>query len=219
MRKNIAVLLGGCGTFDGSEIQESVLTLLSIKQCEVNYQCFSIDEPQHHVTDHNSKSVDNNTIRNMLIESARIARGDIKNISELLVDQYDALIIPGGFGVAHNFCDFAIKGKDFSVRSDIARICLEFTKAEKPVGFICIAPVMIAKIYCGFNVKMTIGNDTQVADIITSMGMKHVNTMVDEICIDEKYKIVSTSAYMLAENIAQVYDGIFKLVSAVVKLI
>ena len=217
MKKKIAVLLAGCGSFDGSEIHETVLTLLSIEQAGATYQCFSINENQHHVTNHSSISIEAGQNRNMLEESGRIARGNIKNITDLLVDDYDALIIPGGFGVAHNLCDFAFKGKDFAVRPDVKEKCLAFSYVNKPVGFICISPVMISKIY-NYKVRMTLGRSENLETMMAELGMDCVPTNVDEICIDTEHRIVTTAAYMLAENISQVYQGILKLVVAVVNL-
>ncbi len=225
MTKKIAVLLAGCGCSDGSEIHEVVLTLLSIKQHGANYECFSIDEDQNHVTNHALKEVSLNEKRNMLIESARIARCEIKVLSSLNISDYDGVIIPGGYGVAYNFCDFALKGKDFTVREDVANICRKFTEMAKPAGFICIAPIMIARIYQNlcqqnqYRIKMTLGNDQQIAEIVNSLGMQHIDTPVSEACVDKTYKIVTTPAYMLAKNPAEVYSGINQLVIKLLELI
>jgi enhancing lycopene biosynthesis protein 2 len=222
--KKIAVLLAGCGSLDGTEIHEAVITLLSIKQYNADYQCFSIDDNQNQVTDHVLKQQSVDQVRNMMTESARIARGEINLLSQLVAQEYDGLIIPGGYGVAYNFCDFAIKGKDFTVRRDIVDICQTFTKLAKPVGFICISPIMITKIYqdlcnqAGKKIKLTLGQDQQLADLVNESGMQHVNTKVDEVCVDENYKIVSTAAYMLAQNILEVYSGINKLVKEILFL-
>ena len=215
--KKVAILLAGCGCFDGSEIHESVLTMLSIKQLGHNYQCFSINDEQYHTVNHLTQ-VEESSNRNMLVESARIARGNIKEIAELCVDDYDALIIPGGNGIAFSLFDFALKGPDFSVRNEVKEICLSFTNRDKPVGFICIAPVMIAKIYSE-KVKMTIGNDSNIAAMVDSMGMEHNNTDYNEVCVDEKHKIATVAAYMLATDIGMAYQGIYKLVEKVVELI
>lgn len=224
MIKKVAVLLAGCGSLDGSEIQESVLTLLAIKQNGANYQCFSIDQDQHHVSNHLLKKFATDK-RNILEESARIARSDIKLLSSFDVDEYDAIIIPGGYGVVYNFCDFATKVKDFQVRDDIADICRNFTKMGKPIGFICIAPIMITKIYQDLvkikeqPIKMTMGNNKDFIEIVNSFNMEHIETDTTNICVDNDYKIVTSPAYLLDTDISQLYIGINKLVQAVLNLI
>ena len=215
--KNIAVILAGCGRFDGSEIHESVLTLLSITQNGANYQCFSLDLAQDHVTNHLTEATVSGESRNMLVESARIARGNVKTLEELDPSQFDALIIPGGNGVAYNLFDLALKGKDYSVNPLVKQACLGFTKQQKPIGFICIAPAMIPGIY-GAGVELTIGNDKGTAQLLTELGAKHSQCKVDEIHIDRARLIVTTPAYMLAQNILEAYSGIKKLVDAVIKL-
>ena len=214
--KNIAVILAGCGRMDGSEIQESVLTLLSIKQNNANYQCFSLDLPQDHVTNHLTEQDVTHETRNMLVESARIARGDVKRLEELNVADFDGLIIPGGNGVAFNLFDFAKKGKDYTVNPIVKQKCLDFTNSGKPVGFICISPAMIPGIY-GSGVELTIGTDQGTAGMLTELGAKHFNCNVDEIHIDQSRKIVTTPAYMLANHVGEAYSGIKKLVDTVIR--
>lgn len=214
--KKIAVVLAGCGRMDGSEIHESVLTLLSIEQAGASYQCFSPDLAQDHVTNHLNNETTNET-RNMLVESARIARGNVKKLEELNSNDYDALIIPGGNGVAANLFTLAQDGANYTVNLSLSKIAQSFTAAGKAVGFICIAPVMIPAIY-NFPVNMTIGSDEGTAALVTNRGAIHHSSTVNEICIDEKYKIVSTAAYMLASNILDAYSGINKLVHKVVEL-
>ena len=214
--KKIAVILAGCGRMDGSEIHESVFTLLSIKQAGASYQCFSLNKDQEHVTNHLTNETVNEK-RNMLIESARIARGDIKELSSINIADFDALIIPGGNGTAYNLFTLATKGKDYTVDATVAQTCQDFTKAGKPVGYICIAPAMIPAIY-DFPVQMTIGTDQETADLLESRGAIHHKHTVNEVCVDRKHKIISTPAYMLAENILEAYEGINKLVKKVVEL-
>ncbi len=214
---NIAVILAGCGQLDGSEIHESVLTLLSIKQQNANYQCFSLNSAQEHVSDHLSRTNVSNESRNMLVESARIARGYIKPLEAIDINQFNALIIPGGNGIAYNLFDYASKGENFSVNPVIRDTCIAFTKVKKPVGFICIAPVMIPKIYPN-KITMTIGTDHETTNLVTKLGAIHQNCNVDEICVDTAYKIISTPAYMLAKDIQEAYIGISKLVAKVVEL-
>jgi enhancing lycopene biosynthesis protein 2 len=215
--KNIAVILAGCGRMDGSEIHESVLTLLSIKQNNANYQCFSLDLPQDHVTNHLTEQEVASETRNMLIESARIARGDVKSLEELNVANFDSLIIPGGNGVAYNLFDLALKGKNYTVNPIVRQKCLDFTNSGKPVGFICISPAMIPGIY-GTGIELTIGTDQSTAEMLTELGAQHFSCNVDEIHIDQARKIVTTPAYMLANHVGEAYSGIKKLVDTVVKL-
>lgn len=215
--KKVAVILAGCGRADGSEIHESVLTLLSIRQNNGEPYCFAPNLSQHHVTNHLTNEVMKNETRNMLVEASRIARGEIQPLEELQISSYDALIIPGGNGVAYNLCDFALKGPAFTVNPLVKKICLDFTNATKPVGFICIAPVMIPKIY-GPGLKLTIGNDESVANILKGLGAIHSNKNVDEIEVDEGKKIVTTPAYMLAKDVLEAYTGIKNVVDKIFAL-
>ena len=215
--KKIAVILAGCGRLDGSEVQESVLTLLSIRQYGAVYQCFSLDENQDHVSNHLTEELIVGESRNILLESARIARGDIKKLSELILNDYDALIIPGGNGIAYNLFTLAKDGANFMVKPILREVCNKFTEARKPVGFICIAPVMIPKIYTD-KINMTIGNDAGTSQLVEDLGAIHHNCQVDQICVDDVHKIVTTPAYMLADNILDAYTGINKLVKKIVEL-
>ncbi|MGB0894392.1 MAG: isoprenoid biosynthesis glyoxalase ElbB [Parashewanella sp.] len=214
--KQVAVLLSGCGVFDGSEIHESVLTLLSIEQAGAKYQCFAPDIDQMHVVDHLTGEQQTQT-RNVLVESARIARGEIKKTTELQVDKYDALVIPGGFGAAKNLCSFATSGAECEISPLVSDAINQFKDARKPVGFICIAPVMIPKIY-GNGVQGTIGTDIETATAFNDMGGSHHNATVEDIVVDAKNKIVSTPAYMLAQSITEAHTGINKLVRKVLEL-
>jgi enhancing lycopene biosynthesis protein 2 len=214
--KKIAVILAGCGRMDGSEIHESVLTLLAIQQAGASYQCFSLNLDQDHVTNHLTNETNSET-RNMLVESARIARGDVLDLNTINVDEFDGLIIPGGNGIAANLFTLAQDGANYTVNEVVAKTARQFTAAQKPVGFICIAPVMIPVIY-PFAVNMTIGTDKDTAQLIESRGAIHHNCNTNEICVDNEHKIVSTPAYMLANSILGAYTGISKLCLEVVKL-
>ncbi|MCC2644774.1 MAG: isoprenoid biosynthesis protein ElbB [Burkholderiales bacterium] len=214
----IAVILAGCGRMDGSEIQESVLTLLSIRQNKAVFQCFSLDLPQNHVSNHLTNESVPSEKRNMLVESARIARGEVKPLEELEIAEFDALIIPGGNGVAYNLFDFATNGKDYIVNPLVKHKCLEFTKNKLPVGFICIAPAMIPGIY-GPGIELTIGTDKETSELLTTMGAKCFDCLVDEIHIDKTHKIVTTPAYMLANHIGEAYLGVKHLVDAIINLV
>lgn len=212
----VAVILSGCGVFDGAEIHESVLTLWALEQENVNYQCFAPNIEQAHVINHlTGEEMDQK--RNVLVESARIARGNIKDLKDFRADEFDALILPGGFGAAKNLSDFAFKGADCSINSDVLNACVAMAKANKPCGYICIAPAMIPKIY-GDGAKLTIGNDEEASTNIEKMGGQHVDCPVDKFVIDEQHKVVSTPAYMLAGSISEAASGITKLVSQVISM-
>lgn len=214
--KKIAVVLSGCGVMDGSEINEAVLTLLCIEQSGAIYQCFAPDRMQMHVINHlTGKETDEK--RNVLVESARIARGNIKDLSELKVDDFDGLIFPGGFGAAKNLCDFAIKGAECNIQPDVAQVVTAMHEANKPVGFICIAPTMIPKLYPP-KTKLTIGTEKAVVEKIVAMGGDHLACPVDAIAVDKAQKVVSTPAYMLAESVSEAYAGIQKLVREILAM-
>ena len=215
--KKIAVLLSGCGVFDGTEIHESVLTLLSLSKAGAHYQCFAPDINQMHVVNHLSGEVDVTDTRNVLVESARIARGEIKSTTELEIAAFDALIIPGGFGAAKNLCNFATNGSECEVEPLVADFINEFILAKKPVGFICIAPMMIPRLY-PYGVKGTIGNDSETVAAFNLMGGEHHIATVHEIVVDKANRIVSTPAYMLAGSIAEAHSGIEKLVAKVLEM-
>lgn len=215
--KNVAVILSGCGVYDGSEIHESVLTLLAIEQNGAKYRCFAPNIDQHHVINHLTGEVSASESRNVLVEAARIARGDIEDISELNAEEYDAVFLPGGFGAAKNLCDFAIKGTDCSVNEQVKAACLAFSAQNKPAGFMCIAPAMIPLIYDGKTLG-TIGTDSGTAEMVEVLGLSHVNCAVEDIVIDESKKVVSTPAYMLATSMTEAATGINKLVKAVLAM-
>ena len=214
MRK-IAVVLSGCGMRDGSEIHEAVITLLSIIRCGAQYECFSPDV-SYETIDHLTDKKDGST-RSALVESARIARGDIRNLKDADPKEYDAVIFPGGFGAAKNLCDFATQGENCTVIADVEKFCHGMIQAGKPAGFICIAPVMIPKLYPK-GVRLTIGHDAETAQAITAMGGVHVPCKVTDIVTDGQNKVVSTPAYMLAKDIAEAAEGIEKLVEQVLWL-
>ncbi|MGI2258581.1 isoprenoid biosynthesis glyoxalase ElbB [Shewanella sp. GXUN23E] len=215
--KKVAILLSGCGVFDGAEIHESVLTLLTLSKAGASSQCFAPDIPQLHVVNHLTGEVEEGASRNVLVEAARIARGEIKATAELNISEFDALIIPGGFGAAKNLCNFAIKGADCEINPQVKAFISQFVDAGKPVGFICISPVMIPHFY-GSGAKGTIGTDAGTAEAFNAMGGDHQSAAVHEIVVDEARKLVSTPAYMLAANIGEAASGIEKLVHKVLEL-
>ncbi|MBF0676733.1 isoprenoid biosynthesis glyoxalase ElbB [Pseudomonas sp.] len=216
MHKKVAVILSGCGVYDGAEIHESVLTLLRLDQRGAQVQCFAPNIAQLHVVDHLSGD-EMSESRNVLVESARIARGNIKDLREAKIDDFDALIVPGGFGAAKNLSDFAVSGAQCTVNPEVLRVAQGFASAGKPVGLICIAPAMAAKIY-GAGVVCTIGTDADTATALGQMGAEHQDCTVEDIIVDEQRKLVTTPAYMLAESISQAASGINKLVDRVLEL-
>jgi enhancing lycopene biosynthesis protein 2 len=216
--KKIGVVLSGCGVRDGSEIHEAVFTLLAIDQagCEAVCMAPNVDFA---VTDHLAMQ-ETGEKRNMLVESARIARGNIRDIQGVKAADLDAIIFPGGFGAAKNLCDFAVKGAAASVNPDVSRLLKEMVAENKPIGVICIAPAMLAAALgreCAPTI--TIGNDAGTAAEINKTGAIHQECLVTGFVIDRKNKIVSTPAYMLANRISQAYEGIGKCVKEVIALI
>ncbi|WP_370280671.1 isoprenoid biosynthesis glyoxalase ElbB [Pontibacterium sp.] len=214
--KKVAVILAGCGVFDGSEIYESVLTLLRIEQNSGSYQCMAPNIEQLHVIDH-LKGEEANESRNVLVEAARLARGNILDLADANPDDYDALIIPGGFGAAKNLSNFAVEGANCSVNEDVARFTKAMHAAGKPVGLICIAPAMTPLLF-GEGTTCTIGTDADTAAAIEAMGGKHQACPVNETVTDTDKKVVTTPAYMLAGSISEAASGINKLVDAVIDM-
>ena len=215
-QKKVAVILSGCGVYDGAEIHESVITLLRLDQRGAKVQCFAPNIAQHHVVNHLTGE-EMPESRNVLVESARIARGDIKDISEANVEDFDALIVPGGFGAAKNLSDFAFKGTECAVQPDVLALAEAFAEAGKPIGLMCISPAIAAKIY-GPGVICTIGKDADTAAAVSKMGGEHHECEVSEIVEDKARKLVSTPAYMLANSISEAASGINKMVDRVLEL-
>ena len=216
-KKKIGVLLSGCGVFDGTEIHESVLTLLFIDQAGAEAVCFAPDIPQAQVINHLTQQEEKET-RNVLVESARIARGEIQNINNVDVAQLDAVILPGGFGAAKNLSEFAFKGPQGEVNKDVVTLLKKIVKSKKPLGALCIAPATVGMALKEISPELTIGNDEGITGALTSIGVKHTLCKVDEIVVDEKNRIVTSPAYMLGSGIADVAKGIKKLVEKVIQL-
>lgn len=214
-KKMIAVVLAGCGNRDGSEIHEATLTLLAIHRQGAEYQCFAPDIPQHHVLNHLTGKEMQET-RNVLVESARIARGKIKDITQFKQSDFDALIFPGGMGAAKNLCTYAFDGPKCMVNDDVTRIIKAMHAAGKPIGALCIAPVILAKVLK--NVQLTIGQDQETAQDLTTMGARHTPTKHGEIVVDRTNKIVTTPCYMLQSRVDQIADGADNLVRVILEL-
>lgn len=217
MSKKIGVLLSGCGVFDGSEIHESVLTLLTLDRAGVETICMAPNMDQLHVINHLTQETTDEK-RNVLVESARIARGEIKDLKDIGASDIDALIIPGGLGAVKNLSDFAIKGTEATVHPEVKRILEEMAASGKPIGAICIAPATLTKTLSDRKPEVTIGNDLNTASAIESMGGQHKESDVSEIHVDQKNRLVTTPAYMLGPGIKDVAVGIEKLVSQVISM-
>lgn len=214
MRK-FAVILAGCGVYDGSEIHEAIMTLYAIMNNQGEYEIFAPDMPQHHVINHITGE-EMNESRNVLVESARIARGKIKALSEFRAEDYDAIIFPGGFGAAKNLSDFAFGGANCLVHPEVEKTVTEMVKHGKPIGALCISPALMAKILK--KPVLTIGQDEGTAKTLESMGAKHKKTGHGEVVVDPKYKLVTTPCYMLDANILDIAEGADAVVKAIFKL-
>ncbi|AAM72905.1 MAG TPA: isoprenoid biosynthesis protein ElbB [Chlorobaculum sp.] len=216
--KKIGVILSGCGVYDGTEIHEAVLTLLALDKAQAKAVCFAPDIAQRHVVNHLTGEISENETRNVLVESARIARGSIRNLRDIDTMILDGLIIPGGYGAAKNLSDYAVTGANCEVLPEVADAVMRFRKRGKPLGFLCIAPVIAAKLFGSEGVEVTIGSDEQTAADIAAMGAKHVPAAVEEIIVSPDAKIVTTPAYMLGPGISDIAKGIDKLVAKVLEL-
>ena len=218
----VAVLLSGCGYLDGAEVREAVLTLLALDQHGAQVQCIAPNAAQFHVVNHVTGEVVQGAQRNMLEEASRISRmGKCLDLAQAKVQDFDALLMPGGYGVAKNHCTFAFKGPQAEVRPDVAAFLSEFFAAGKPVGAICIAPALVALALYGRHdsASMTLGNDAGVADAITQLGQQFTSTpSAREVVIDEAHKLVTTPAYMFDDALlSDVFVGIGRCVAEVLK--
>jgi enhancing lycopene biosynthesis protein 2 len=212
--KKFAVILAGCGVYDGAEIHEAVMTLFAIEKNGGSYEIFAPDIIQHHVVNHSTGQEMEET-RNVLVESARIARGKIKPLNDLDVRTFDAIIFPGGFGVAKNLCNYAFKGDQCSVAPEVSTLLREAISHRKPIGALCISPVILAKVLG--NVKITIGDDAGTVKHVEMMGAQHIVSSHGQVVVDEKHKVFSTPCYMLDATISQIAEGADNIVKAMLK--
>ncbi len=217
-KKRIGVLLAGCGVMDGSEIHEATLTLYFLDKQGAEAICMAPNKDQLDVVDHNAGTPVAEK-RNVLIEAARIARGKIADVESIKADALDAIIIPGGFGAAKNLCTFAKDGASCRVDANVARLLQEMRRKNKPIGALCIAPTVLARLFGEeFAPEMTIGTDAGTASALEKMGARHTRATVDEIVTDSKNKIVTTPCYMLAQSIKEVGNGVQKLVAKILEM-
>ena len=218
-RKKIGILLAGCGVKDGSEIHEATLTLYFLSKHGAEYLCMAPRKAQADVVDHEKEEATGET-RNVLVESARIARGDIRDVRFVQIDEIDGIIIPGGFGAAKNLSTFAFEGENCKADEDVAKLLSDMHAAHKPIGALCIAPTLLARVFgASIPVKLTIGSDAATAAALEKMGAKHEEAKVDGIVTDVDNRIVTTPCYMLAQNIKEVGDGVEKLVCEILKML
>lgn len=212
--KNFAVILSGCGHLDGSEIHEAVMTLLAIDRNECTYTIFAPDENQYHVMNHVTREPMPET-RNMMIEAARIARGEIQDLKAYKAEDFDGLMIPGGFGAAKNLFTYAIDGVNAKVNPDVERAILETYRLKKPIGALCIAPVLLAKVLG--NITVTVGTDSQTIADVEKMGAHHINTQETEVISDRQNMIFTTPCYMLPATVSDIADSAENLIQAILE--
>uniref|UniRef100_A0A673C1E9 Si:ch211-153b23.5 n=2 Tax=Sphaeramia orbicularis TaxID=375764 RepID=A0A673C1E9_9TELE len=223
MSKRVAVILSGCGVYDGTEIHEASAVLVHLSRAGAKVQMFALNADQMHVVNH-CEGKPTEEKRNILQESARIARGDVTDLTKLDVSAFDALIIPGGFGVAKNLSDWAVKNKDFTIQSQVEKLIKDFHKAGKPLGMCCISPILAAKLLPGC--ELTVGQDKEcekwpyakTVGALKEMGCKHMNKDVKEAHVDAKNKLVTTCAFMCNAPMHDIFDGIGVMVKETLKL-
>ena len=221
MAKKVGVLLAGCGYLDGAEIQEAVITLLVLDRADVEIVAMAPDKPQVHVVNHLTGNEVIGETRNVMLEAARIVRGKIIDVDPALADKLDALIIPGGYGVAKNICNYAFEGVNCTVEPKVEALIQRMHSQKKPIGAICIAPVVLAKALekTGAHITLTVGTDAGAAQDIEKMQARHLNCAVSDYVVDRVHKIVSTPAWMLGPRISDIEKGIEKTVGEVLAMI
>jgi enhancing lycopene biosynthesis protein 2 len=215
-KARIAVVLSGCGVFDGAEIQEAVLTLLAIDRQGADYQCFAPNIAQREVIDHCAGQATGES-RNVLVEAARIARGAIKDLAGFKSEDFDALVFPGGFGAAKNLSSFAVDGDQCTVEASVGRAIRCMHAAGKPIGALCIAPALLARALGG--VELTIGDDKDTAAALERMGARHRVTTHGEVIVDTAARVATTPCYMLDATVSQIADGASNVVRAVLDMV
>ncbi|HKL24654.1 MAG TPA: isoprenoid biosynthesis glyoxalase ElbB [Desulfuromonadales bacterium] len=220
MAKKIGVILSGCGVYDGSEVHESVITLLAIDRAGAEAVCMAPDIEQMHVINHQTGEVAEGEHRNVLVESARIARGEVLNLAQVKASDLDALILPGGFGAAKNLSTFAVDGPDCQVNPEVARLIRDMHAAKKPIAAVCIAPTILSRVLGEDQIphELTIGDNQDVAGAMDKMGSKHIQCPVQEYVVDKDNKLISSPAYMSAGSIAEAAGGIEKTVKVLLEM-
>jgi enhancing lycopene biosynthesis protein 2 len=212
----VGVILSGSGYLDGSEIHEATSVLIALAQRGIAYRCVAPKKP-FVVVNHLTGEATNER-RDVLTESARIARGAVEDIAGVEGSEFDALVLPGGFGAAKNLCDFAQHGPACSVDPEVERVLREAHAAGRPIGFACIAPALGARVFGSEKPVLTIGHDAGTAAAIKKTGARHRAVDVTEIVADEERRFVCTPAYMENTNPAEVFEGVSKMVSRVLEM-
>lgn len=215
-KKRFAVVLSGCGVYDGAEIHEATMTMLAIVKNGGEYQIFAPDVEQYHVINHLTGEVMEGEKRNVLIESARIARGDIKPLTEYKPEDFDALVFPGGFGVAKNLSTFAFDGPNCKVIPEVEKAIKDTVALKKPIGALCISPAIVARVLQ--DIEVTIGNDKATAEAIEAMGAKHIITTHGNVVVDKKYNVVTTPCYMLDATIMDIFEDANAVISTIFEM-
>lgn len=218
MAKKVGVVLSGCGVFDGAEIHESVITILALDRAGAEMVFCAPDREQMHVVNHHTGEVAEGESRNVRVESARIARGPVRDVAQVKAEELDALIFPGGFGAAKNLCTFAVAGADCDVDPGVAALVREVHAQGKPIAAVCIAPALLAKVLGSEGPNLTIGNDAGTAGAMESLGANHVACPVSEFVVDRDRKLITSPAYMLAGSISEAAEGIEKTVEALLEM-
>ncbi|MHC0017601.1 isoprenoid biosynthesis glyoxalase ElbB [Acinetobacter pittii] len=217
--KKVAVILSGCGYLDGSEIRESVLTLLALDTANIEYQIFALDAPLFHVVNHVNSEINVAESRNILQEAARIARGKISSLDQLNTHEFDGLLLPGGFGVAKNLSTFAFKGAEAEIHTQIASVLKAFHQSKKPIGAICISPTLLALTFGDLHPNITLGSDVNIAKEIEKTGSIHHVCQTSNCVVDQQNLFVTTPAYMDDQaHLKDIYAGITSLVNAMTAL-
>lgn len=216
--KKIAFILAGCGGLDGTEIHEALYAFLATKQLGYDYKCFAIDKEQFFVKNYITNEINTKEQRNVLLESARLTKyNNIYNLDNLNVDDFDILFFPGGYGSALNISTFLKDGENYIVDEKVKNIILKFKKLNKPICAVCIAPMILAEALK--DIKITIGNDSNIAKIIENKGNIHINTNSNNICVDEQNKIITSPCFMLTKNIEIVYNEVYKVIKKAIELV
>jgi enhancing lycopene biosynthesis protein 2 len=225
--KKYAVLLAGSGVYDGSEIHEATFALLSIKQNGADYQCFAPNKNQHHVINHLTGE-EMPESRNILIESARIARGQVKDLKELDASHYDGLVMPGGFGAAKNWSKWAFDGPEGEVDPDVKKTILDFLALGKPICALCVAPAILAKALqdTSYQAEVTLGSTAEPSpyDIagthtaVSTLGVKTIEKTLRDIHIDHHNRIITAPCYMMEGSIADIYSNVKMAIDQLVRI-
>lgn len=220
MKKKFAVILCGSGFKDGSEIRESVATLYALSKHQIEFSIYAPNENQYHVVNCITGEEQPSQFRNQMIEAGRIARGKVEDLKKLNPDEFDGIILPGGFGSAKNLCNYAFKGIEGSVHPEVSRVLNEFYRLKKPIGAICIAPMILALNFKSKGLKLSFGKESTASDDLSFLGHTHYETKTNVAFVDRENRIVTTGAYMDDNaNLFDVFEGIEALVVEMTKLI